>query len=276
MRSKIVFAVAGIALSMGSQFAVAGDAIRAANNQITLSSGIQKMDYRELDQTGLTGTDTLDTEKGNQSGVALSISVQGDALIPDGFLQVEGAYFKGKTNYDGYLQSGSTLTPYKTTSDLETTDVAVKLGKGFTFGNRREFQATPYATVGSYRWIRDSSSDPYGYKETYKHAYAGGGLMFQVELNQRTVVKADYMISRMINPKMDSDLNGATYNLGKSNIQQFTVGLDYAVNRQLHVSAEYRNMQFKYGESPTVSGYYEPASETRRDLFFIGAGMAFN
>lgn len=264
------------ALLLASSAAFAGTAIDTANNQVRASAVHQKFDYSEVDAYGATKTGVLDSERGNQNGIAAGVTVQRDiAGIKNVYFDAEVTRITGSTAYDGYLQGGATLVPYKTTTDYTSTDFQVKLGKGVQFGPFNDVQVTPYVTIGTYNWLRDSSADQYGYAERYKHKYAAIGALLQYEFSPRAVGSIDYMAGRTNNATMTLVADGTEFALGAKPIQAVTLGLDYAVNKNVHVQASYRHTEFKYGESSSIGAYLEPNSQTKRDQVAFGVGYAF-
>lgn len=268
------FALAAVLLSSSTAFA--SGAIEAANNQLRVSAAHQDFTYYELDEHKLTSNWWLDSEKGRQGGSAVTFSAQGQfAGIDNVYASLETASYSGETAYDGYLQGGTKLVPYKTTTKLETTDYQARLGVGATFGPANEFQLTPYGAIGSHEWLRDSSADPYGYAERYKHNFVGVGAMLQFAASPATVFKLDYLEGRTFNARMTLVADGTKFALGDKALRMVSVGVDHALTRNLHVHAEYRHTDFAYGESPVVNGYLEPSSETTRRQLFVGAGFTW-
>lgn len=267
---------AAAALVFVSSAAFASPAIDASNNQARASVVQQKFDYVEYDAFGVTHDGILDSERGNQTGVAAGISLQRDiANVKNVYFNIEAVRLTGDTDYDGYLQGGAVLIPYQTTTQYETTDVQVKIGQGFKLGTYNTAQVTPYVSFGSYKWLRDSSADPYGYAEDYRHKFAGVGAMLQYELSPRIVAKVDYMYGRTFDASMTLVASGTEFALPKKPIQQLALGLDYAVTKSVHVHADYRYSKFAYGQSEVISGFLEPASDTKRSQLAVGVGYRF-
>lgn len=268
------FALATFLLSSSAAFA--SGAIESVNNQLRVSAAHQDFTYYELDEHKRTANWWLDSEKGQQDGSAVSFTAQG-ALggLDNVYAMLETASYSGETAYDGYLQGGGKLIPYQTTTKLETTDYQARLGVGVPFGTSNEFQLTPYAALGRHEWLRDSSADPYGYAERYKHNFVGVGAMLQFAATPATVFKLDYLEGRTFSAKMTLVADGTEFALGDKALRMVTVGVDHALARNLHVHAEYRHTDFAYGESPVVGNYLEPSSETTRRQLYVGAGFSW-
>jgi len=115
-----------------SGMAHADDAIKAANRQINFNYERQKIEYHEYDNEGVTSGGWLDSENGSQNGFSVNYTHQFDAWgISDWYANANFAYAKGKTDYDGYLQSyvDGSLTPWQSKTDVKTTDFDLKFGK---------------------------------------------------------------------------------------------------------------------------------------------------
>jgi opacity protein-like surface antigen len=263
-------------LALLSCSAFAGAPLERVNNQVSGAIVQQKFEYYEIDSHNATSNWWLDSEKGNQAGVAGKLSMQGElAGVRDLFFELEIAHFGGDTAYDGYLQGGQSLVPYKTTTKLKVDDYQVKLGKGFSFGQSARYQLTPYATFGAFDWLRDSSSDPYGYAERYKHQFMGVGLKAQAELSPSVVLTVDVMQGHTQSPSMTLVADGTKYALSTKTISTAAIGADYAVTPQWHLSAEYRVTKFEYGESAVINSMLEPSSKTQRDQLLLGLGYSW-
>jgi len=108
----------------------------ANNRSISLQGLTLQQDYREIDTQGLTADGILNTEKGHWQGNALQARWQGQ--LPIGttamatrlplWLQAQTAQATGQTDYNGYLQSGNTLTPYRAKTGNTWRSHSVALG----------------------------------------------------------------------------------------------------------------------------------------------------
>jgi opacity protein-like surface antigen len=276
MFKRIALAVAVLASTIS--VAQANDTILRANNQVSFSVGAHNLDYRELDRTGVTGGGDLDSEKGTQAAFEAAIRRQGDVFgFHNIYTSVAVDVSRGHTNYDGYLQSldgASGLIPFKNSTTNTTTDVIVKVGKGFALGQRAQAQVTPYLQYGFHNWVRDMQGE-YGYKETYSHHTLGGGVMGQYAFTNRIVGSVDANASATINPKMSTALFGGDFKLKTKAVESVSVGVDYALTDRLHANASYRFTHFEYGQSGVNGGAYEPDSKTNEHLFLVGLGYSF-
>lgn len=267
-------AVAALVLACSAAFA--GTAIEAANNQVRASVAYQKFDYVELDAYKMTTDGILDSERGHQPGVVAGITVQRDiAGVSKVYFSAEASRLRGNSAYTGYLQGAGVLEPYTATTKNTITEYQVRVGKGFVFAPLGQVQVTPYIAAGSYNWLRDSSEDDYGYAERYKHKFFAVGALAQYEVTPQLVASVDYQYGRTSSATMTIVADDTKFNLGAKPIQTLAVGVDYAVNKSVHVHANYRYNKFAYGESPEIDGFLEPSSKTKRDQIQFGIGYAF-
>ncbi|HEX5126369.1 MAG TPA: hypothetical protein VFW00_06490 [Rhodocyclaceae bacterium] len=256
--------------------------IKAANRELNVSVGAQKTDYFERDDHGLTGGGSvLDSEKGTQPSVKLSYTAQGDLVdeskiyVRDLYFNMSYAYSDGKTQYDGYLQNLQTgaLTPYNTRTKVSTSDFQMKIGKGFVFFPSKSLQITPYASYRWRSWKRDSSSDQFGYLEQYDHSAIALGSRLQAAVTPRLVVSLDGSVGRIQNANLTVQ-HELKFELGSKPIYTAGIDFDYALNNW-HINAGYQYTRFEYGESPVVSGFFEPASRTTLYDLYAGASYGF-
>lgn len=265
-----------IAMGLLGDALAAESAIAAANRQLLFSVGRHKINYVEYDNYGVTASGVLDSENGSQNGGRIGFVYQTDtADVSNLYLAASYMSARGKTKYDGHLQSFTTgaVIPYQTTSHSTTTDFQLKVGKGFAFANDR-LQLTPYVSYAYHEWVRDSRTDTYGYLELYQHQAVGLGVLGQFALTPRLVGSVDVSHNAMIDPEMEVD-DGPIFYLKSKSYSSIGLGLDYALSAQWRVHADYRYTRFKYGESPVVGGFLEPSSRTVQKTFFVGVGLAF-
>jgi hypothetical protein len=277
MLKSIALAVAVLASTVS--IAHANDAISRANNQVWFSVGGQNIDYRELDKTGVSGTGTLDSEKGTQPAIQLGVTKQFDAFnVRDFYAQASVSAARGHTSYDGYLQGydangNFVLEPFQNSTTSTTVDVNLKLGKSFRFGPASRAQLTPYVSYGYHHWTRDMHGQ-YGYTEDYQQSVLGGGMLGQYAITDRLVASVDANFGATLGAKM-STAGFSDFSLGSKAQEQITLGADYAVSRNLHVHGTYSLTHFEYGQSAVNNGAYEPDSRTTTQVFMVGLGYSF-
>lgn len=262
-----------------SGMAHADDAIKGANRQINFNYERQKIEYHEYDNEGVTSGGWLDSENGSQNGFSVNYTHQFDAGgINDWYADINFAYAKGKTDYDGYLQSyvDGSLTPWQSKTDVKTTDFDLKFGKGFRFASDR-VQLTPVAAYLYHTWKRDlAPGTPYGYREDYKHSALSVGLLGQVAITSRLVASAYGSIGRTLSPELTIE-HSTRLDLKSRNIYTLSADLNYRITDSFDVHGGVRQTRYKYGQSDInyTSGIYEPESKSTLTNYYIGAGYAF-
>ena len=272
-------ALAAAVLASTVSIAHADTTIARANNQVWLSIGGEHVNYSETDTTGITGTGTLDSEKGTLPAIQLGVTKQFDAFnVHNLFVQASLTAARGHTNYDGYLEGFDSLgnfelVPFQNNTRSTTVDFGLKLGKSFAFGPGSRAQLTPYISYGYHYWDRNMEGQ-YGYEEKYSHSVLGGGLLAQYALTDRLVTSIDANAGATIGAKMKTG-GFSDFGLGSKAQEQLTLGADYAVTRKLHVNASYSLTHFEYGQSAMNNGYYEPDSRTTNQVFMVGLGYSF-
>lgn len=265
------------------------DIIRA-NSQIGVSFAARHTDYAEFNEppagggplanAGFPQGYTLNSEKGWLPGVAVTGSYMSDCSSSISHLYVygRGSYFDGKTDY------------YNNTVGVAAKDPAkiwegdFRVGKGFQVSPTMMF--TPYVGAGVHSWERTISAVPGGaFIETYRHGYAGAGLMFQVAVAPRLVLSAygfgggTFSSEMDFNPTTSGVARAHTFSLGNSAIVKAGGSMDYAFTNNWHVNAGVDWTYFKYGASAQellpVFGIFEPPSRTTNVTVTVGVGYSF-
>lgn len=273
MRNRGVLFVAGLAV-----FGVAGaqDDITAANRQVFLGAGGQRLQYTEHD-----GGFLLDSDIGKQAAVTGGAVWQGSTLgFEDIYLCGQYFFARGKTAYSGYLQNPQTqiLVPWDSSTDVETADWNLRLGKAF--GDlHRTGMLTAFVEAGEHRWVRDSSQSdaPYGYLEVYKHKRVELGVIGQARLAPKLVGALEITAGSSFDAQLSTPAlgGGTTFALGAERILGGAVNVNYAVTSRLHARLEYRDTSFRYRQSPVVNGAYEPDSGTIQSTAMLSVGYGF-
>ncbi|MCI3203731.1 MULTISPECIES: hypothetical protein [Pandoraea] len=264
----------------GLSTAHAQEAMLRANNQVWLGVGAQQLNYWET-----IGPGKSDSESGTTAAFALTASTQRQLFgISNLYFSGSVRVAHGNVNYGGYLQdtAGRVIQPdYQMSTRSTATDVTLKAGKAIPFHlGTWNAQVIPYVSYSYRDWIRDSSRDPYGFYERYRHHVVGGGLMGQMELTSKLVATADIRAGAMLGASMTLAGSQNNFSLGNKPVVVAGFGLDYAIARNFHINATYEWSRFQYGRSaatqvgPGVSAY-EPDSKTINQTWMIGAGYAF-
>lgn len=273
-KAKIAAIISTLLMAGGYAQAAVTDPITLSNNQVSIGLGAHDLEYHELDTTKVTKGKYLDSEDGTQPGVRIQFVGQSKAFgVSDMYLSVTGSYAKGHTDYDGYLQGGAELIPYKNRTDVTTTDLNLRVGRGYRFAPLPDFQATPFVGLGYQEWVRDMPGE-YGYKETYKHNFGEVGVMLQYAVTEKLVIGADAAVGRTFSSKMDAPEFG-NFKLGSDTRTAYGFNANYAISRHLNANIGVRMVDFKYGQSAVINGFMEPKSTSRVQELTVGVGYAF-
>jgi opacity protein-like surface antigen len=249
------------------------DIVRS-NNQISLDVIDTHIDYLERDTSGA----ALDSEKGWVPGARITGSLMRDVgSICNVYLMGQFSSIDGHTHY---WASGGPVT--SNTDGARVDDFDFRLGKGFNLGPTA--MLTPYVGAGT-RWWDRFLSGPSGYDEVYKHGYAGGGVLLQVNPISKLVLSADGLVGSTFSPSMTASLVpggvvipglAGTYNLGQKTIYMAGASADFAFTPLLHGNIGIDYTHFAYGMSPTnPAGFFEPNSRTSTVTVSAGLGLAF-
>lgn len=270
---KKVITLAALALVF-SAHAFADEAILQANNQVSLSVGSHRLGYREPSQSASFPGD-FDTEMGTQFTAGVSAVRQGTLFgINDIYTSASASFATGHTNYQGYLLAN--MTPKRDNTSNVFGDFQFRAGKAFSFGSRSQFQVVPYVQYAYHVWSRTIGTDA---SEVYSHHTLGGGILGQYAVNKKLVLSADVTVSEMFGAQMRKKPL-PTFDVHERPVLQLGFGADYAITRNLHVSANYRFVKFNYGRSPDVQGndgssWYEPSSKSTENVVTVGLGYSF-
>ena len=246
------------------------DAIKNTNNAIGAQFISTNVNYTETSK-GV----TLDTEKGNVPGYALTFSLMQDWLFGNDYLAAAYSQNNGNTNYTGSYIGSSKGYGSVTASDPATLiDFSLRYGKGFALGD--QWMVTPFVEIGSHQWNRDLHT----YQETYTNGYYGAGLLGQVALTKDIVLTANGLIGNTINSNIN--ISGFGFNggaLGNSSIYRIGLSGDYAFTRSFHGNIGIDYVSFSYGQSAGTrvgkNVYYEPPSTTQYTTYKVGVSYNF-
>jgi hypothetical protein len=273
---KKQFSLALALACLATTAAHAAPSTAALNNEVRVYAGANVLDYKEYDSFNVTKDGILDSEKGTQPVMGLSLSLQGrTGPLKNVFLQVDASRTSGTTRYKGYLQGGAELIPYENDGTVsKTTDISAKLGYALVFNGGRE-QITPYVAVGTHKWLRDSSGDQYGYREDYSHKFAGIGAKWQVALTPSWALESDVMAGRTSNAKMVLPAMDTTLELGSKSVTSIQVAAIHNLGARMHGHYGVEYNTFAYGISPAVNGVLEPDSKSHIVRVTFGLGYGF-
>lgn len=254
--------------------ACASNVITRANNQVYVDFATRHLDYRESDPAGV--FPVLDSEKGWIPGVTGNASLMQDWLgFCHLYLSAQITYLSGNTHY--FAAAGPVTS---NTDPAQIWDEDFKLGKGFDVSSNA--MLTPYVGGGSHLWGR-TLAGPNGYHEDYRHAYVGGGVLFQVSPVQRLVLGLDGFVGSTFDARMNTSLTPGgfpipvqTFTLGNAAIWRIGGTADYAFTQNWHGNVGVEFMHFHYGQSPVgIGGFLEPTSNTDNVTVRVGLGYAW-
>lgn len=237
--------------------------IESSNREVSAGAGYQRLQYTEY----IDGT-FADSEIGRQAtpSVIGGANWQGSLFGVDRvYAMGEYEFARGKTSYNGFLfspQYPGIEFPYQSSTDIETTDFQVRLGKGFANAGD-DGMLTPYIAIGHHHWERNSvPTDPYGYLENYHHSFAGLGVLAQGVLGPRLVASVEVNAGLSFGAHISAPKLGLSEDLGSERVLGLGLGLDYAVAPWFHMKLAFTDTNFRYRQSQVDNGYFEPDSTT--------------
>ncbi len=249
--------------------------ILSANNQLGAQYISTNVDYTETGN-GLYGTPTgtLDTEKGNVSGYALSLSIMRNWWLGNDYLKLGYSHNNGDTSYVGQSISSTTNTygSITGTDGAKIEDYYVRYGKGFSTSENT--MLTPYFELGHHSWDRNIN-----YGETYTNRWYGIGLLGDYTPVHKLTLSADLMVGNNYGSYINV-VDAFAGSLGNSSVYKVGVAADYAFTRNFHANLGVDYTSFKYGASavyPVGYGYvgWEPDSTTHYTTARVGVGYSF-
>ncbi len=252
--------------------------IRDANNQIGLRATDMDFHYLETADPAFGLAGPLDEERGWVPGLALNFSEMQDVGVKNLYFNVELSWSQGHTKYIGGF-IGPPATPFGSIisrSGAKVFDSDFRFGEGFDMGSQA--MLTPYLGIGSHSWNRGVNAG-----ELYSHYYVGAGLMAQVSPFQATVLSAYGLVGTTLASHIkvagDPTFPGFSSSLRNSVLFKFGASADYALTRQLHLTAGIDAVAFNYGAStpvPVPGGLAnEPSSRTFNTTLNVGVGYGF-
>lgn len=258
--------------------AQAQDSLASVNSSVRIFAGAHHLDYVEHDEDKLTSDGILDSEKGAQPMVGATVGWQfADGPLKNAFVQVDMRQAHGQTKYKGYLQTSHTpdLIPYNF-DDVKavTTETTVKLGYALVLNEGNE-QVTPYVAHGTYRWERNSSASPYGYREDYRHNVVSLGVKYQSRLSPTLTFELDGSAGRTYKAALDVSEFDVNFDLGPTTTGTVQLGLVHRLSTQIDMRYGFEATRFGYGKSEQKSGFHEPKSDSVVMNATVGLGYRF-
>lgn len=252
-----------------------GSVIVAANNQVTLSFVESSTFYMERGPSG----ERFDSERGWLPGLVISGTLMENWGVDNLYLHGSLKWVNALTTYTGSYIGGA-YGDLVQKDRASVVNVDVRIGKGFDVFD--DVMLTPYAGLGWRDWAR-TLSGPGGYREDYRHAYAGAGALLQWSPAKQWVIGVNGLVGRTFAAEMATTpipggfpMPADEFRLGSSTLYMAGASLDYAVTNNVHLAAGVDYLGFRYGRSqPNVYGLYEPDSRTDDVSVKIGVGYSF-
>jgi hypothetical protein len=240
---------------------------QAHNRSVLAGFDFLNRHYTEFDSLGLTQDGILDTEKGTLKGGTIRGRWQGTPfgeVRHEIYLQGEYRQHTGSTSYQGYLQSGATLTPYSATTQNELHDFCVRIGIPLT--QTESVQWVPFVEYRYQNWVRDLVQ----YRETFQHHAGVIGVFGQWRVSPAWTIEGEAGAGSTLRARIDVPQLGFSATL--PNRALWTLGTSASVQIKYHwsVVASIRHEQSAYGQSAASNGMFEPASRTRQTNMLFG------
>lgn len=243
----------------------------AHNRSLSLHATATRQDYREVDTQGLTANGTLNTERGTVGGWGLQARWQGRMGGLPLWAQADAQWAQGQTDYDGYLQSGSTLSPFKAKTGNTWRSQSLALGVPLALGAGERFQFIPHLQWASQHWQRNLVQ----YGETYRHRSAGLGLVLQWAATERLTLEALAARRWQSRASVSVPAFGFAAEQGGGKEDVFGLTARWQAGRHWHLMAGARLLRYENGASPVVQGLQAPPNTHKTLRVESGVGLNF-
>jgi len=253
----------------------------AHNRHICISATQLQQRYREQDTHGLTADGTLNSELGTAPGTTLQGRWQGDLPLGNRslplWLQASSTWAQGQTRYNGYLQSGSALTPFKAKTGNTWRSHSLALGVPLPFGANGEFQVIPHLQWASAHWQRNLVQ----YGETYRHRSAGAGLLLQWAASSQWLLEAGASWRKQ--SPVQVSVPHLAFDAQQSGDTQRTLHLavtwqppsHWPGAKHWHITAQAQHSPWDNGASHVVNDLQAPPNQHRRNQYSLGLGWRY-
>lgn len=247
---------------------------------LSLSHGMTRHNYREPDPLGR--VDPLDSETGSIPTTQATLRWRGKLAqaLPEIAVQAQASYAQGQTDYNGYLQSGITLTPYsaRTGNTLRAYNLRVGLPLNAFSQQHWAQHIAPYAAQSWHHWQRNLTQ--YGETFTWQTTSLGVmGLWPLADLGlpkfSRITLEADLSTGRTHNHHMAAPALDFAADLGSASTRSAALALHYAATPTWLLGLRYEEQSMSFGESPTVAGLQYPGSSSNEQSLAVSLGYHF-
>lgn len=248
------------------------------NRSISLQALSLQQNYRETDTQGLTVDGTLNTENGNWQGNALQARWQGQLPLGTSnqsahlplWLQAQTAQASGQTDYNGYLQSGSTLTPYRARTGNTWRSHSLTLGVPMAWAQAPHWQVVPFVQWASQHWQRNLVQ----YGETYRHTTLSAGLLTQWQVAPGWLLEASHQQGRHTSARLSAPTLAFAASLGLGHQTQNTFAVHHRPSPHWGLQLHVVQTTYTHGASAVVGGLQAPPSASRHTQ--LGAALAWH
>lgn len=236
------------------------------NRTVGLSASALQQDYREIDTQGLTATGTLNTERGTVGGLGVQGRWQGQLGGLPLWAQADAHWAQGQTAYDGYLQSGSTLTPFKAKTGNTWRSQGLAMGVPLTWERAPNWQAVPFVQWASQYWQRNLVQ----YGETYRHSTRSLGLLVQWQVAAHWLLETSHHQGSHQSASLNAPALGFVANLGLRHQTQNGLALRYRPDQRWSLQLQFVKTIYSQGASAVVNNLQAPPSTTRQTQLGVG------
>lgn len=247
---------------------------------LSLSYGTTRHHYREPDPLGR--VDPLNSETGSIPTTQATLRWRGKLAqaLPEIAVQAQASYAQGQTNYNGYLQSGMALTPYRTRTGNTLRAYNLRVGLPLNAFTRQHWaqHIAPYAEQSWHHWQRNLTQ----YGETFTWQTTSIGVMALWPLADlglpqfsRFMLEADLSTGRLHNSHIDVPALGFAADLGNTSTRNAAFALHYAATPTWLLGLSYAAQRMSLGASPIVSGLQYPGSSNNMQSLAVSLGHHF-
>ncbi|MBS7348775.1 MAG: hypothetical protein KIG95_01155 [Comamonas sp.] len=250
-------------------FAIAGEnSWPAYNRSLKAQWGALEQDYAELDRHNLTQTGILDAETGSIRGLTLLGRWQSKNLPL--WVQLSYGQHKGQTHYQGHIQNGTVLLPFKAKTGNRITHTTAAIGFPIAIAGGTA-QVIPYIELGKNRWQRNLLQ----YKERYSTQTTGIGLLTQWRISKRWVLEAGAQLNRQHQATVRVDAFQFVSPYQSTQMRKFDLGLVFQINDRMHMGMHWSDNKFRSHPSEIINGLQAPPSRTQQQNLFFGIGWHY-
>lgn len=247
---------------------------------LTLSQGTTRHDYREPDPFGR--VNPLNSETGSVPTTELTLRWRGQLAqaLPELAMQARASYAQGQTDYNGYLQQGSTLTPYSARTGNTQQAISLRVGLPLNAFTEQPWaqHIAPYAEQSWHRWQRNLTQ----YGETFDWQTTSVGVMAVWPLAEmglpqlaRFTLEADLATGRSSNTRMAAPTLSFFADLSETGEQRAALALHYTVTSTWTLGLRYTTQRSNFGASASVGGLQFPGASYNSQGWLASVGAQF-